>query len=127
MKPYEEWQKLVETERQPAEHEAFWNAYFAKETEAYRAILSEKTGKLSGTQAELAARYDMSNIEFAGFLDGINTSLTAEADLENLTDETSLALQIDFEKLFLDKQVIFGNFQFLLQGNSFFYLLHSNG
>lgn len=114
MKPYEEWQKLVETERQPAEHEAFWNAYFAKETEAYRAILSEKTGKLSGTQAELAARYDMSNIEFAGFLDGINTSLTAEADLENLTDETSLALQIDFEKLFYNMHKAKANWLYTL-------------
>ncbi|MEA5048488.1 MAG: hypothetical protein VB034_07785 [Eubacteriales bacterium] len=101
MKPYEEWQKLVETERQPAEHEAFWNAYFAKETEAYRAILSEKTGKLSGTQAELAARYDMSNIEFAGFLDGINTSLTAEADLENLTDETALLCKLILKSCFI--------------------------
>ena len=53
MKPYEEWQKLVETERQQAEHDAFWNAYFDKETEAYRAILSENTGKLAGTHAEL--------------------------------------------------------------------------
>ena len=66
MKPYEEWQKLVETERQQTEHEDFWNAYFAKETEAYRAILTENTGLLSGTHAELADRFGMSVAEFAG-------------------------------------------------------------
>ena len=100
MKPYEEWQKLVETERQPEEHEAFWNAYFAKETETYRAILAEKTGRLFGTQAELAERFHMTTIEFAGFLDGINTSLTAEVDLGKLSEDTNLDLTIDFEKLF---------------------------
>ena len=57
MKPYEQWQKMVETERQQAEHDAFWNEYFEKETEAYRAILTENTGKLTGTHAELSDRF----------------------------------------------------------------------
>ena len=52
MKPYEEWKQLVETERDQAAHEAFWNAYFEKETEAYRAILTEKTGVVSGKHGE---------------------------------------------------------------------------
>ena len=68
MKPYEQWKQLVETERQQAEHDAFWNAYFEKETEAYRQILTENTGKLTGTHAELSDRFQMSVEEFAGFI-----------------------------------------------------------
>lgn len=100
MKPYDEWQKMVETERQPAEHEAFWNAYFDKETEAYRAILTEGTGKLAGTEGELADRFGMSAAEFAGFLDGANTSLKKEVKLESLAADGALKIEFDFEKLF---------------------------
>jgi len=99
MKPYEEWTKLVETERKQAEHDAFWDAYFAKETEAYKKILTEGTGKLSGTEAGLAASFDMTTTEFAGFLDGINTSLVKEVNLEKLKEDTALDLGVDFEKL----------------------------
>ena len=102
MKPYEEWQELVETERQQTEHEDFWNAYFAKETEAYRAILTENTGLLSDTHAELADRFGMSVAEFAGFIDGINTSLKKEINLEKVGVDSALKLEIDFEKLYFN-------------------------
>lgn len=100
MKPYEEWTKLVETERKQAEHDAFWDAYFAKETEAYQKILAAGTGRLGGSQAELAASFDMTTTEFAGFLDGVNTSLEKEVDLEKLKEDTALELRVDFEKLY---------------------------
>ncbi|HWQ06034.1 MAG TPA: SEC-C metal-binding domain-containing protein [Feifaniaceae bacterium] len=100
MKPYEEWKQLVETERDKTAHEAFWSAYFEKETEAYRAILAEKTGLVSGKHGELAARFGMTLAEFCGFIDGINTSLSSEIDLETLAEDTPLTLKIDFEKLY---------------------------
>jgi hypothetical protein len=56
MKPYEEWTKLVETERKQAEHDAFWDAYFAKETEAYKKILTAGTGKLTARKKSLPNR-----------------------------------------------------------------------
>ena len=115
MKPYEEWQKLVEMERSQAEHDAFWEAYFAKETEAYRAILLENTGKLTGTQAELADRFTMSVAEFAGFLDGINTSLKKEVNLEKLGVDTSLKLEIDFEKLYFNMHKAKANWLYTLK------------
>lgn len=99
MKPYEEWKQLVETERAQAEHEAFWDAYFKKETEAYRTILLEKTGRLAGTQKELAERFGMTTTEFSGFLDGANTSLNSPIDLDALEETTALTMQFDFEKL----------------------------
>jgi hypothetical protein len=102
MKPYEEWQKMAETERKQKEHDAFWDAYFDKETEVYRAILTEQTGKLAGTHAELSDRFGMSVAEFAGFLDGINTSLKKEVNLDRLGVDTALKLEIDFEKLYFN-------------------------
>ena len=52
MKPYEEWKQLVETERQQPEHEAFWDAYFKKETEAYRAESERLGGQLEVNKEE---------------------------------------------------------------------------
>jgi hypothetical protein len=54
MKPYEEMAKNGGDERQPAETRRFGTHTLQKETEAYRAILTENTGKLAGTQGELA-------------------------------------------------------------------------
>ena len=115
MKPYEEWQKLVEMERSQAEHDGFWEAYFAKETEAYRAILQENTGKLIGMQAELADRFTMSVAEFAGFLDGINTSLKKEVNLDKLGVDTPLKLEIDFEKLYFNMHKAKANWLYTLK------------
>ena len=100
MKPCEEWTKLAETERKQAEHDAFWDAYFAKETEAYKTILTEGTGNLAGKEAELAEKFDMTTTEFAGFIDGVNTSLKKEVDLDKLKEDTALELEVDFKKLF---------------------------
>ena len=97
---YQQWQQLAQQERNQEEYEAFWNAYFEKETKAYRGILSENSGTLQGTLSELAEKLELSQAETAGFLDGINTSLQAELELETLADDTKLDLKIDFEKLY---------------------------
>ncbi len=100
MKPYEEWKDLAEMERAEQEHNAFWAAYFEKETEAYRAILVEHKGKLHGALSANAERFSMTNAEFSGFLDGINTSLTEPLALETLEADTMLDRTIDFEALY---------------------------
>ena len=115
MKPYEQWKQLVETERQQAEHDAFWNAYFEKETEAYRQILTENTGKLTGTHAELSDRFQMSVEEFAGFIDGINTSLKKEVNLEKLGVDSAVKMEIDFEKLYFNMHKAKANWLYTLK------------
>ena len=42
----------------------------------------------------------MEPVVFTGFLDGINTSLKEELDLDSLDEETELSSEIDFEKLY---------------------------
>lgn len=100
MKLYEQWQTVAQAARTQEERDAFWTKYFEKETDAYAAILSAKDNKITGKLSDIAAKFSMENAEFSGFLDGINTSLTEEIDLDALTEETELDSEIDFEKLY---------------------------
>ena len=97
---YHDWEELARQERTQKESDAFWSAYFDKETEAYRRILTEKGGRLTGTLHELAERLGLEDLEFAGFLDGVNTSLNEELKLDKLKAGTKLDITIDFEKLY---------------------------
>ena len=100
---YEQWRNLAETaSANPAAQQQFWGEYFAAETENYKVILEENTGKLTGTVKELAEKFGMSPVVFSGFIDGINTSLTAEVDLDTMEEETALDLTVDFEKLYFN-------------------------
>ena len=94
---YEEWKKAAEG---AADQDQFWRDYFEKETGAYRAILTENSGKLTGTTEELAKKLSLETVEMGGFLDGINTSLAEEVELEGLAEDTALDLTVDFEKLY---------------------------
>lgn len=97
---YKQWEELAQQERTQQEHDAFWSAYFDKETEAYKNILSGNDPHLTGTLHELAERYGMEDLEFAGFLDGINDSLTKELKLDKLKADSKVDVVIDFEKLY---------------------------
>ena len=44
----------------------------------------------------------MDEVTFIGFLDGINTSLKQELDLESLESGTVISLDVDFEKLYFN-------------------------
>lgn len=56
------------------------------------------SGELSG----LAETFGMDEVTFIGFLDGINTSLKQEIDLESLESSTVISLDVDFEKLYFN-------------------------
>ena len=100
MSLYSQWTEIAQMERAPATHKNFWNAYFAAETENYEKLLADSKRVFSGKLASLAEEFSMDPVTFAGFLDGINTSLKQALDLESLTEETELSLEIDFEKLY---------------------------
>ncbi len=103
MSLYDQWREYTDDERHSeAEIRAFWNRYFAEETEAYKLILSDPEKKPSGKASELAASFNMEEAIFAGFLDGINTSLVTPIDVESVEADTELTLDIDFEKLYFN-------------------------
>ncbi len=98
----QDWTDLYENQTQ-ATFQAFWKEYSDAETKIYQSILSDTSVKMSGTIAENAAKYDVREIIFMGFLDGINESLVIpNENLDDMTAESSFELDIDFEKLYFN-------------------------
>ena len=96
---FEQWRDLIENQTDATFRE-FWEEYSGAETKIYSNILDKPEVKVSGKIGELAAALEIRPIIYMGFLDGINSSLNAELDLENLNEESEIELDIDFEKLF---------------------------
>ncbi len=99
MSLYEKWQEAGTDFELQAEYDNYWKKYFLKEADNYRQILAEKQTHIEGTLTDLAKSYHMTDMEFVGFLDGINTSLKSEIDVEALTEESEISIDIDYEKL----------------------------
>lgn len=99
MSLYTEWKDLLENQTEDT-FEAFWEEYAGAESRIYKYILENHTEHLTGTVKELAEKFECRAAIFEGFLDGINSSLNTEIDLEAVTEETEIDLDIDFEKLF---------------------------
>ncbi|MCH5278321.1 MAG: SEC-C domain-containing protein [Christensenellaceae bacterium] len=99
---YNDWQQIAGASANERELKEFWDNYFAIETKAYKKILSDISIKYEGKVSDLAEAFDMPEAVFAGFLDGINTSLNAELDIENIETDSEISLDIDFEKLYFN-------------------------
>ncbi|MBQ3108441.1 MAG: SEC-C domain-containing protein [Clostridia bacterium] len=102
MSLYSEWQDRADALNTPQEQQLYWGNYFDKETENYKKILSDPSKLYEGTLADLAKEFDMDDVTFTGFIDGINTSLKEEIDLDSLTSESNVKLDVDFEKLYFN-------------------------
>lgn len=99
---FEQWREIAEQERTPQANEAFWKDYFLKEKDNYAYILANNLKILKGPLSELADTFNMDPVTFIGFLDGINTSLESEIDLEPLEEATLLDSEINYEKLYFN-------------------------
>lgn len=99
MSLFKDWQERLQNQGTD-ENKKFFEDYLEKETQAYKAILSSGTTSITGRVDELAKKYDMDNITFIGFLDGINTSLDTSLDLEILTEESEIDKSILLYKLY---------------------------
>lgn len=102
MSLYNDWQELANAPKNDKELREFWDGYFAIETEAYKKILGDTSVRYEGKICDLAPTFDMSETLFIGFLDGINTSLNAELDIEGLEPDSEIALDINYEKLYFN-------------------------
>ena len=101
MSLFKEWTALMESQTEDT-FEEFWKEYSGAETKIYEHILENKDTHLVGTLTQLSEKFEVRPVIFMGFLDGINTSLRKANELENITEETALDLDIDFEKLFFN-------------------------
>ncbi len=95
-----EWNQACETEREEKEHKQYWNTYFEAEKQNYKKILADPTRVFEGKLSQLAEEFEMNPVVFTGFLDGINTSLKSEINMERLKETSPVKLDIDFEKLY---------------------------
>ncbi len=100
MSLFSQWQSMAEAQRTPQENKAFWDEYFGIETEAYKKILARKEDFYEGKLSDIAEEFGMSSVVFTAFMDGINTSLVKEVDLEKLKEASDISLKVDFEKLY---------------------------
>ena len=100
MKLYDTWRNMAEMQTTPEMQAAYWNEYFAAETENYIKILANKDHVYEGTMEELAKGFGMETVVFCGFMDGINESLKSGYDVETLEETSEVKLDVDFEKLY---------------------------
>lgn len=101
MSLFQDWKELMENQTEDT-FENFWKEYSETETKIYTHILENHQEHLSGTVDELVSKFQCNKTIFVGFLDGINSSLKTEMDLDAVTEETAIDLDIDFEKLFFN-------------------------
>jgi hypothetical protein len=99
---YEQWKKRVDEQRTQQEYDAYWTGYFEKEKANYEKILENKENIISGKLSEIAEGFDMDPVTFSGFIDGINTSLVEAIDLDPLTEESDIKMEIDLERLYFN-------------------------
>jgi preprotein translocase subunit SecA len=99
---YKEWTDMVVDYVKRRGEPAFWEEYGEVEKRIYTKLLSNHKDELKGTMKDLAKHFDVSNIYFMGFTDGINDSLMQSVDLEETEVDTEVHFIIDFEKLYFN-------------------------
>jgi len=100
MSLFESWKEMATQHVTQKDVEKFWKQYTSTEKKIYEDILQNHTSTFEGVIRELAEKYETSNELIMGFLDGINESLVTPLNLEELTEDSFVQLNIDFEKLY---------------------------
>jgi uncharacterized protein YecA (UPF0149 family) len=99
MSLYKQWTENLESIKTQEDYQTFFNEYMSKETECYKNILQAKNPVIEGKIKDLAEKNNMAEVEFIGFLDGANSSFKEVLVLDNLTEESEIKAEFDFEKL----------------------------
>ena len=102
MSLYKEWTDMVVDYVKRRGEAAFWHDYGEIERRIYTKLLANHTEKVEGTIEELAKHFEVSNIYFMGFTDGINDSLLEPIQLEETESHTKVDFKVDFEKLYFN-------------------------
>ena len=94
------WRSLSENFETQEQEIKFWEEYLKEEASVYNQILNNKIEVVEGKVSDLAATYNMTVEHFMGFIDGISESLKEDIVLEDIQEDSEIALKIDFEKLY---------------------------
>jgi len=97
------WKRIaIDVKGEPVKH--VWDEYLAKEKVIYANILRNKTTRLEGTVAELAESFRLTPTYMFAFLDGIHEAVDGVPELETIEEDTAIAFDIEFDKLY--KQMV---------------------
>ena len=102
MSLYKQWTDMVVEYVKTKGENAFWAEYTKIESRIYKDLLAKHTEAQKTTVAEFAKKYDTTEEFIRGFVDGINESLKNTYDLETLTANDEITLDIDLEKLYFN-------------------------
>ncbi|MEJ8552812.1 SEC-C metal-binding domain-containing protein [Tepidibacter sp. Z1-5] len=116
MSLFEKWQQLAENHKSEEEEVKFWEEYLKLEAGVYDKILNDKNDVIKGKVSDLAKEYGISEEYFMGFLDGISESIKNEIELENLESDSEVTVEIDFEKLYYNMNVVEAHWLYNLEG-----------
>ena len=84
------------------EGKQFWLTYFQMEKGIYEELLEDPTQVVTCTVKELAEKYNTTIELITGFLDGIDDSLKESNNLDDITEDSEITLDIDTEKLYMN-------------------------
>lgn len=104
MSLFKDWEDLISNQTDESFPD-FWEKYSSTEKKIYSDILDRPYEKVTGTFQSLVDKYEADPLLVMGFLDGINTSLREEQDLDSITETSEICLDIDLEKLFYNMLV----------------------
>ena len=97
----EKWRSSAYSEEQDSKKlQELWNDYFEKEKGIYAKLLKNPDEVVTGTVAELAKKYKVTQMIMTGFLDGINDSLVNPNPIETMEADTEVNLGFDKELLY---------------------------
>ena len=99
MSLYKQWTEGLEAIKTREEYDEFFKEYMGKEAEYYKKVLETRNPVIEGKIYELAEENNMTALELMGFLDGANTSFKEAVVLDDLTEESEIKAEFDFEKL----------------------------
>ncbi len=99
MSLYESWIKKAFSKDGKANEEV-WDQYLPLEQKIYEEILSNKITKIEGKVSELSEKYNMTPEHIVAFIDGLNETLPTPFEVDTLTEDSFVEINIDFEKLF---------------------------
>lgn len=102
MSLYKDWTDMVVEFVKHRGEAAFWKEYGEIEKRIYTDVLANHKENVKGKIQDLAAKYGTTQEFVMGFIDGINDSLKQSYDLESLTAESEIELDVDFEKLYFN-------------------------
>ncbi len=102
MSLFEDWKNKFQNDENKQEYTEFVKKYYSLEEEAYKKILGAYPMEIEDKVSELSGELGFSGemTIFMGFLDGINESLKTPLDLDSVTEDSTIRLDIDYEKLY---------------------------